>query len=386
MSNGRGRAMTGFVRQKGAKHYAYWSTRDPATGKRRQHAKAFDTKTEARQHLNEVVAAVQSGTWRPEDHLTVGELLRTHWLPAKKSEDRLPSTISQYTNAIDAWIVPRLGAVKVAALTPQQVVAFSEQLRTEKTSRGRRGLSPRSRQVAVGVLKAACAYALENGLAPRNPIAGVKRPSGKSKAMSPWTAEQARRFLSATRGDRLAPAWALLLLGGLRRGEVAGCRWPNIDLEAKTLVVAETRIVVDGRAMPSQPKTDAGRRTVPLDERLVALLRAHKANQGRERLAAGAVYEDAGFVICDAIGKPYHPDTLSAWFESAAKAAGQPRIRLHDLRHTCATLLLADGVPPKVVSELLGHSNVNITLAVYGHVLPGMSEQAVSGLSAKLLD
>ncbi len=106
--------------------------------------------------------------------------------------------------------------------------------------------------------------------------------------MSPWTAQQARSFLDATREDRLAVAWSLFLLGGLRRGEAAGLRWPNVDLDEKRLVVCETGVVVDGKAEASTPKTDAGRRTIPLDDRLVTLLRAHRVRQGRERLAAGS--------------------------------------------------------------------------------------------------
>ncbi len=143
-------------------------------------------------------------------------------------------------------------------------------------------------------------------------------------------------------------------------------------------------IIADGRSTESRPKTAAGRRQIPLDARLVALLRAHRERQLFERRRAGEAYEDKGFVICDELGRPYYPGTISVVFKEQAKAAGLPVIRLHDTRHTAASLMLADGVPVKVVSEILGHASPVITLSVYAHTMPGMAEQAGERLSAQL--
>lgn len=147
----------------------------------------------------------------------------------------------------------------------------------------------------------------------------------------------------------------------------------------------QTRVVVDGNPMASSPKTAAGKRSVPLDESLVAILKSYRARQAEERLAGGEAYEYGGYLVADELGRPYHPDSVSKFFDDAAKEVGLPRIRLHDCRHTAASLMLASGVPVKVVSEMLGHASPTITLSVYAHVMPGMGEEAGAALSASLL-
>lgn len=378
--------MTGSIRQRGSTFTAYWFTTDPATGRRLQHTKGgFKTKKAAQAHLNGIIGKVSDGTWRPDQPLTVRQLLEEHWLPAQESRGLRPATIAQYRNVVRHWIVPRIGGVRVAMLRPADVQGLVEQIRTEKSSTGRAGLSARSAQLSVGTLKAACAWAVGTELLGRNPLAGVKRPRVGDRHMTAWSSEQARAFLDATRDDRLAAGWALLLTRGLRRGELVGLAWDAVDLEGGSLQVIRTRVVVDGKAIESAPKTSAGRRSVPLDGELVGRLRAHRARQSAERLAAGEAYSDEGYVFADELGNPLHPDTVSDRFEGLVKLHGLPRIRLHDTRHTAASLMLGAGVPTKVVSEMLGHSSPTITLGIYAHVLPGMAEEAGAALSASLL-
>jgi integrase len=318
--------------------------------------------------------------------LTVKELLEDHWLPAQRARELRPATLEQYGYVIDGWLVPNIGGVRVQAITPKVVTQLDEKLRTTKTANGRKGLSARSRQLAVGTLKSACKWAVENDLLGRNPVSGVRRPSVKgSKAMNAWTVDEARAFLAATRDDRLAPAWALLLTRGLRRGELCGLRWSEVDLGAKVLRIVSTLVVVDGKAITSEPKTEAGKRSIPIDDSLVALLRRHQMRQAEEKLASGGAYEAGGYVVADELGRPYHPDTISQWFADKVKAADLRVIRLHDCRHTAASLMLAAGEQVKVVSEMLGHSSVTITLNLYAHVMPGMAEKAGAALSASLL-
>jgi integrase len=374
------KAQQGFVRMRGSTHTAYWSTIDPATGSRRQHSKGgFKTKTAARKHLNEIIGTVQDGSWRPDKALTVKQLLEEHWLPAKRSENRRPTTLAQYENLIALWLAPHIGGVRVASLSPKHVVELNDLLKS---------LSPRTRQLTVGTLKSATRWALGAGLLARDPLAGVRRPSVQTRsAFRPWDEEEARTFLTATADDRLAFAWALLLTRGLRRGELCGLRWDAIDLDTGTLEVSRTRVVVDGQPLDQEvTKTQAGRRTVPLDPSLVALLRSYRAIQAGEKLRArGGAYEDGGWLVCDELGWPCHPDTLSGWFDDRIEVAKLRRIRLHDCRHTAASLMLKQGVPVKVVSEMLGHSSIAITLGIYGHVMPGMAEEAGAALSASLL-
>lgn len=378
--------MRGFIRQRGSTQTAYWHTIDPATGARVQRSKGgFKTKREAQAHLNLVLGKVQDGSWRPEQPLTVRELLEEHWLPAQRTRGLRPATLEQYRHVVAHWIVPHVGGVRVATLKPATVTKLSDQLATSKSAKGRDGLSERSVQLTVQVLKAATRWALVTGLVARDPLAGVARPRVDSAAMVSWTAEQARTFLEATRDDRLAAAWALLLTRGVRRGELAGLRWANVDLDAGVLRIAETRISVAGKATASSPKTASGRRTIPLDDALVALLRRHRATQAQEQLVAGAAYDRRGYLVADELGRPYHPDWISDRFEQLQSALDLPRIRLHDCRHTAASLMLGAGVATKVVSDLLGHASPTITLTTYAHVLPGMAEEAGAQLSAALL-
>lgn len=378
--------MKGFIRKRGSTQTAYWHTIDPATGRRVQHTKGgFQTKTAAQEHLNSIIGKVQEGSWQRDQPLTVRELLEEHWLPAQRTRGLRPATLDQYRHVVVDWIVPNVGGVRVAALKPANVTRLADKLATTRSAAGKPGLSARSVQITVQVLKAATKWANVTGLLGRDPLMGVPRPRVESKSMTAWTTDEAREFLVATHDDRLAAAWALLLTRGLRRGELAGLRWASVDLEGGVLSIAETRIVVDGRPMTSAPKTSAGRRTIPLDDALVAMLRSYRAVQAQEQLLAGAAYERAGYVVADELGRPYSPDWISGRFEQLRGGTDLPRIRLHDCRHTAASLMLAAGVSTKVVSDLLGHSSPTITLTTYAHVMPGMAEQAGEQLSAALL-
>jgi integrase len=379
--------MRGFVRKRGRTFTAYWETKDPASGGRRQHSKGgFRTMGDARGHLNTILGSVQDGSWSPERRLSVRELLEDHWLPAQRSRGLRPATIEQYEHVVADWIVPHVGGLVAAALRPIDVARLTDTLRTKTTVKGHRGLSQRSVQLTVQVLKAATRWGSTTGALGRDPLAGVKRPRvERSGATRAWTTTEARQFLAAVNDDRLSAIWAILLTRGLRRGELSGLRWQHVDLDAGSQRVVETRIVVDGRVSESTPKTNAGRRTIPLDESLIGLLRSHRSRQAQERLAAGSSYDRRGFLVADELGHPYSPDWISDRFEKLVAASELPRIRLHDCRHTAATLMLAAGTPTKIVAELLGHSSPTITLETYAHVLPGMAEQAGADLSATLL-
>ena len=384
--------MKGSTIKRGSTWTAYWFTTDPSmidprTGKakRIQHSKGgFRIKGDAESFLNSIMPKVDDRSWKPDTKLTVKELLEDHWLPAKRMSGRRISTVDHYETVVDSWIVPHIGALPAAALRPADVQGLVERLARSKTARGRKGLSDRSRQMAVGTLKSAFKWAAKTGLLQRDPIVGVDRPSVGTQLSASWTVDEARGFLAATREKRLGFAWALLLTRGLRRGDLCGLRWTEVDLEAGRAAITTTRIVVDGKALTSQPKTRRGLRTVPLDANLVALLKAHKARQAAEQLAAGGVYEDGCWLVADELGRPYHPSTVSAWFEDEVAAAGLRRIRLHDTRHTAASLMLAEGVPVHVVAQLLGQ-DPRVTLATYAHVIPGMAEKAGEALSTALL-
>lgn len=202
-----------------------------------------------------------------------------------------------------------------------------------------------------------------------------------------WKAAELSAFLTGTSQDRLSGAWRLLATTGARRGEVLGLRWADVDLDARRMTISRTVITVDVQRKGEPgiawgtPKTAKGRRQVALDDATVAALRVHRARQLEERLALGLGYADQDLVVCLPDGRPLHPKTFSFLFEREVKRLGLPKIRLHDLRHTHATLALQAGVHPRVVQERLGHSNVSITLNTYSHVDLDMQAAAAAAVS-----
>lgn len=361
-----------------------WSTIDPATGERKQHTmRGFKTKKAGQDFLNGIIGKVQDGSYQPDTKVTVRELLTDHWLPWHRlQKDLRPSTVAFYEKVIGRWLVPLLGDRKAAALRPADVSSLIEGLRTGRG--GRRPLSARSAQMAVGVLKAATRYGHHHELLSRDPLAQVKRPSSQSPRMKVWDEGQVRRFLQATKDGPLSVAWTLALCCGLRRSELLGLRWDNVDLKAGRLRILETIVPVDGVPVPSVPNTERGKRTVPLDDLLVALLKGRRATQAAERLKAGEAYDSRGFVVADALGNPQHPDNLSKDFRHAVARSGLPSIRLHDCRHTAATHMLRRGTPVNVVAAIVGIDPA-VVLKTYAHEIEGQTAEAVTGQAAAFL-
>jgi integrase len=197
--------------------------------------------------------------------------------------------------------------------------------------------------------------------------------------MQTWSAEELRGFLGYVQKDRLYPLWLTEARTGLRRGELLGLQWSDVDLETGRASIRRALVSVDYKLTLSEPKTVKGKRSVPLPPETVAALREWRKAQLEERLAN----KEGNFVFTREDGSPVHPDRLSKMFEALSRKAGLPVIRFHDLRHTWATLALQAGVAPKVVSEILGHANIGITLDTYSHVIPAMEEDAsarVAGL------
>ena len=205
-----------------------------------------------------------------------------------------------------------------------------------------------------------------------------KLSSAKRKDIKAWTADELRKFLDSIRDDRLYPAFHLSSHTGMRRGEILGLRWSDLDLGAALVSVRQALISVAYEMQISDVKTGYGRRVIDLDEGTVAVLRRWRKAQTEERVASGGSWADTGLVFGRPDGGWLHPDLFSQTFDRAVARSGLPEITLHDLRHTHATLLLKAGVPVKVVSERLGHSNPGFTMSVYQHVIPGMQAEAAT--------
>jgi integrase len=228
-------------------------------------------------------------------------------------------------------------------------------------------LSPKTAANAGGVLSKALRDAVRLKRLAYNVCADAELPARIRPEQSTWTADEATRFLAATVDDRAFPIWRLALSTGMRRGELCGLRWRDLDLEDGRATVASTRVVAR-EVVTGEPKTKAGHRVVRLDAETITVLLAWRKHQAEERLMAGSAWRDAGLVFVDALGEPPHPETVTRWWRKACMAAEVPVIRLHDARHTAATLMLRNGVTAKVVSQRLGHADIAVTLRVYQNV------------------
>ncbi len=313
---------------------------------------------------------------------TVNEFL-TDWL-VQSEPTRRPTTSVSYERCVRDHVVPYLGDVLLRELAPDHVRGWQTAL-LQKPLRFRKGtLSPTTVRYCHRLLRRALQDALRWELIDRNPCDAVIAPRRADTEMKVWSPEEARQFLAYVEGDRLAAMWRLFLSTGMRRGEVAGLRWIDVDLEAGRVAVRHTRVLVYDRATVSEPKTRRSRRVVAVDSGTVQALTLHRQRQDDEREYAGEVWTETGYVFVREDGAPLDPDRISHLFRLTADAAGVPRIRLHDLRHTAAALALATGMHPKVMSDRLGHSSIAITLDVYGHLVPGLQEDAAAAVGALL--
>jgi integrase len=377
--------MRGHVRKRGSKWTVILDAGRDATGKRQQkwHS-GYRTKREAEAGLTDLLGRVQSGNYVDASRLTLAEFLTDRWLPARRAALR-PSTFESYRMNVDAHIVPALGSVPLQRLTAVDLTTFYGNMLDHGRRDGNGGLSPRTTRYVHTILRRALADAERWDLITRNPADRAAVPAARQLAMSTWTVAELRAFLDHTRENRLWPLWQVLAATGMRRGEVLGLTWRDFDADAGRLVIARAWVTTVGGTVSMQPpKTARGRRQLALDGVTVGALQAWRKQQLEERLALGAGYADNNLIFCRADGLPYSPGYISAEFKSQAKAAKLPTIRLHDLRHTHASLMLQQGIHPKVVSERLGHGSTAFTMDTYAHTTPALHADAAESVAALL--
>ena len=332
--------------------------------------KRYATERDAREALDEIRGEVSKGTYVHPSVLTVEDAC-ANWLMSRHGIK--PKSKSGYDGVL-APVRAELGQLPVQKLTRRDVDELVTRLRDGQVARAdgtkRRPWSARSCNYLLGTLSQVLDQLVHDGTLVRNVVAHVDRVAGKPKKFATYTPMQVERVLRAIREDRNRHAWHLAL-SGLRRGEIGGLRWTNIDLEAKTLTIGPTRISVDGKAVEQDDaKSEDSQRVLPIPDPLLIELRAAKKRQASEKLTLGAAYADLGYVVCNEGGQPYHPDTLSKMWAKAVAAAGVPRIRLHDARHTCGTTMHLQGVPAAVIAAWLGHADVAFTMRTYVHSQP----------------
>lgn len=367
--------MRGHIRKRGSTWAVVVDVGRDASGKRRQkwHS-GFRTKREASEALTEILGQLSRGQYVAPSKLTVGGFLADEWLPAIRASVR-PLTFDSYAGNVRNHVIPRLGSVPIQQLTPPMINSMYAELGQT--------LAPQTVRYIHAILRRAFADAVKWNRLARSPVDAADPPSPRNdggRAMQTWSSAELARFLESVRDDRLFACWRFLAMTGCRRGEALGLRWRDLDLDNGRATIVQA---VVGNRRVSVTKTNRSRRTIALDETSVAALRRHRQAQDEERPILRASYEDNDLVFCREDGSPIWPRSLTRSFARLAKAAGVPKIRLHDLRHTHATLALQAGVHPKVVQERLGHATISITLDVYSHAIPAMQEEAavrVAGL------
>lgn len=386
--------MKGFVRNRGGVKQpngsyrggtwtAYWEDGKSSDGRRRQGSKGgFRTKGEALKYLAEIQSAKQQGSYVQPAKVTLGQYLTESWLPAQEQRLRR-SSLSDYRDRINNYVLPTLGGIPLQDLN----AAHLDRLYADLLAHGgRRGqpLAPKTVRNVHAVISKALSAATRKRLVNRNVALDADPPKVRGpgeREMETWTPEELRLFLQGIAHHRLAPAYLLSASTGMRRGEVLGLRWRDIDLDNATVAIRQTLISVRYEITLSEPKTARGHRTISLDPATVAVLRAHLAMQQAERDRYGEAYEDHNLVFARPDGRPLHPDYFSQTFDRTVKRLGLKKVRLHDLRHTYATLALRAGVDPKTVSARLGHATVAFTLDVYTKAVPQLDREAADKIA-----
>jgi integrase len=364
----------------------------PGGPRRQTRRRGFPTRKAAQAALTETLGTLSDHSYVTPSRLTLTDFIENRWLPAVAGELRA-STHASYSRNLRLHILPTLGTVPLQAMDASTLTALYQRLATQgrKDHLGGRPLSTTTVRYIHTIVRSALQTAYEWDLTPRNVADKAKPPKPKARGdrheqINTWPHATLRAFLHQTDGERLHPLWLLLATTGLRRGEAVGLTWQALDLELGTLSVRRSLVDVDcGRPVWSDPKTSRGRRVIALDSSTLDALRQVSTRTEADRKLAGSAYEDHGLVFTHPDGSPLHPDTTSKNFTRRGEQLGLPRIRLHDLRHTWATLALESGIHPKVVQERLGHANVSITLDLYSHVSPAMQSDAAERVAALFL-
>jgi integrase/predicted RNA-binding Zn-ribbon protein involved in translation (DUF1610 family) len=350
--------------------------------RRRKTQAGFHCRKDAEAAMNKVMTAVEERSYVVPTRITLREYLLKEWLPAIKGTIR-PTTFASYCMHVEGHIVPSLGSLQLSRLSASAINALYARLAENGRLQGKGALSPATVRRVHATLHRACRDAVRWQRLAVNPVDAADPPRGRStqRDLPAWSAEQLAGFLCSVRDDRLFALWRLLAMTGARRGEALGLRWDDLDVEAATITIRRALVPLGGEVQISEPKTARGRRRLALDPLTMEALKAHAARQADERSACDA-WDESGYIFTTEEGQPLDPHRVSKAFERRLRAAALPRIPLHGLRHTYATLALSSGVNPRIVSGRLGHSTVALTLDIYSHVLPQADAEAAERIAA----
>ncbi len=372
--------MNGYIRRRSTDSWQVVIElgRDPVTGKRKRVSRnVVGAKRDAETERTALLRSIETGTYVDPTRELVAEFL-ARWLRDYARPVVAPRTYERYEEIVRLHIVPTLGRVPLTQLRPTHIVAAERQWLDA-------GLSPATVLKHHRLIRQTLQQAMRWRVLTVNPADAVTPPRRERTEMSVLDRDQAAALLNAAQGSEFEVLILTALYTGLRVGELLGLRWKDVDLTARQLRVQQAAQPVKGGGVAyAQPKTHRSRRAVSLPGPVTEALQRQRHLQARARLAAGAAWQASDLVFTNSLGGPVSRTSLRRVFHELLDRAGAPRIRLHDLRHTMATLMLAVGEHPKVVSERLGHATVGVTLDTYSHVLPGLQAAAADRLAATL--
>ncbi|MGE0541496.1 MAG: tyrosine-type recombinase/integrase [Dehalococcoidia bacterium] len=332
------------------------------------------TRAEVQRKMTAGLRDVQQGLPVPTGRQTVGQFL-DRWLADVVKLKNRPRTYVSYEEAVRLHLKPALGKLSLERLTPQVI-------QTALTRMIENGVSAHRTAYVRNILRNALGRAVKWGLIPRNPAALTDAPRWNRRHVEAMTDAEARALLALFDGDRFGGIYTTALALGLRRGEVLGLRWSDVDFDAGTLAIGGQFQYYDGAWCYMEPKTDRSQRTLALPAFLKARLQEQRSRVLEQRLRAGPLWQDHDLVFPTDRGTPHHGENISHRFARLLRQAGMPAMRMHDLRHGAASLLLAQGVTLREIMEILGHAQINITADLYTHIAPEMKRRAAVAMDA----
>lgn len=345
-----------------------------ADGKRRRRVVYGRTRREAVDKMEELRRKSEAGIPITPNHLTLGKYLR-EWLDQIVADRVRPATLRAYTYNVDKFLEPDLGSARLGKLSARDVRQYLDQLK-------KRGVGVRTIRYTHATLRAALEDAMREELIEKNVAKLVRPPSAPKSEPQPLSVDELKQVFKANRDDRLFALLVVIALLGLRRSEVLGLTWDDVDLEGGTLTVRRGLHRISGQLVTMDTKTARSRRTVPLPRLVIGALVEHRERQDAERIGQGDSWRESGHVFTSTIGTPLDPDNTSKFVQAALVTAGARKVRMHDFRHGCVSVLLGLGVPPRTVMEIAGHSGLEMTMNVYAHVTLDDKREALDKLDA----
>ncbi|MCB1271213.1 MAG: site-specific integrase [Microthrixaceae bacterium] len=382
-------AQKGHKRKRGST-WSIWYDLPRAGGKRRLKCEGgFPTAEAAQRALNDRLKALDDHEFIEPTKVTVGQFLVDEWVPAVERRVRAgklkESTARQYRDQVLNHLVPRIGDVQLRALTVTHLDTLYDELLAHGRLRDGGPLAPRSVEIVHTVIHSALNFARKRNMVRHNVADLAEPPKGKKKEMEVWTPGQTKQFLTSSVDHPLHTLFFLAATTGMRRGELAGLRWSDVNLDDGYLDISNTRTSVGYEVLEGRPKSKKSERRVALDAATVTVLRAHKASHAAARLAATVPFNPGDYVFVKDNGLPLHPESVSRQFKRAYSRLDLPPVRLHDIRHGHASAGLLAGIPAKVMADRLGHSSVSVTLDIYSHVLPEQAKDAAEEIAGIIL-